>query len=34
MNLILGLESSCDETAAAIVNLLNERRTQRLGASW
>ena len=25
---------SVEETAAAIVNLLNERRTQRLGASW
>jgi regulator of PEP synthase PpsR (kinase-PPPase family) len=25
---------SVEETAAAIINLLNERRTRRLGASW
>ena len=25
---------SVEETAAAIINLLNERRTRRLGAAW
>jgi regulator of PEP synthase PpsR (kinase-PPPase family) len=25
---------SVEETAAAIINLLNERRTRRLGTSW